>query len=225
MDSTHKCRPLLINVVLFTFLLVKSTNHCIVLRLATQSLTKVISIQHSCFFTLRKFPCCILRTMGWIPFLHGGHRNGEIPQLCNLTNIFLSCLFHCSTFPLFKAPSRRGDLQILGFCLLHWLCGSLPWDNVLKDPAVVQQVKARLMDDLPDSVQRLSVREASTDEVAAFLLHVKTLDYQDKPDYQHLKKLLAGSVGGQLDFLVPERPAVKTSNTREKVRTPRGVCF
>ncbi|XP_004077016.1 serine/threonine-protein kinase VRK1 isoform X1 [Oryzias latipes] len=114
------------------------------------------------------------------------------------------------------SPSRRGDLQILGFCLLHWLCGSLPWDNVLKDPALVQQVKARLMDDLPDSVQRLSVREASTDEVAAFLLQVKTLDYQDKPDYQHLKKLLAGSVGGQLDFSVPERPAVKTSNTREK---------
>lgn len=65
----------------------------------------------------------------------------------------------------------------------------------------------------------------SSDEVAAFLLQVKTLDYQDKPDYQHLKKLLAGSVGGQLDFSVPERPAVKTSNTREKVRTPRGVGF
>uniref|UniRef100_A0A7N8WXM1 non-specific serine/threonine protein kinase n=1 Tax=Mastacembelus armatus TaxID=205130 RepID=A0A7N8WXM1_9TELE len=41
------------------------------------------------------------------------------------------------------APSRRGDLQILGFCLLHWLCGSLPWDSVLQNPAQVQEAKAR----------------------------------------------------------------------------------
>lgn len=49
------------------------------------------------------------------------------------------------TFHLFLAPSRRGDLQILGFCLLHWLCGSLPWDNVLKNPTQVQEAKARLV--------------------------------------------------------------------------------
>lgn len=42
-----------------------------------------------------------------------------------------------------SAPSRRGDLQILGFCLLHWLCGTLPWDNVLKDPIQVQKAKER----------------------------------------------------------------------------------
>lgn len=39
--------------------------------------------------------------------------------------------------------SRRGDLQILGFCLLHWLCGSLPWDGILKYPTQVQEAKAR----------------------------------------------------------------------------------
>ncbi|KAF6714581.1 Serine/threonine-protein kinase VRK2 [Oryzias melastigma] len=122
-------------------------------------------------------------------------------------------------------PSRRGDLQILGFCLLHWLCGSLPWDNVLKKPAQVQEAKTRLMDNLPDSVKRLSGRGGSTDEVAAFLLNVRTLDYQDKPDYQHLKKLLASPVEGQLDFSMPEGPAksaVKTPNPREKQKAARG---
>lgn len=44
------------------------------------------------------------------------------------------------------APSRRGDLQILGFCLLHWLCGTLPWDSVLKNPTEVQEAKTRLVD-------------------------------------------------------------------------------
>uniref|UniRef100_A0A674ACK1 non-specific serine/threonine protein kinase n=1 Tax=Salmo trutta TaxID=8032 RepID=A0A674ACK1_SALTR len=41
------------------------------------------------------------------------------------------------------APSRRGDLEVLGFCLLHWLCGALPWDSVLKNPIQVQEAKTR----------------------------------------------------------------------------------
>ncbi|XP_035027872.1 serine/threonine-protein kinase VRK1 isoform X3 [Hippoglossus stenolepis] len=120
------------------------------------------------------------------------------------------------------APSRRGDLQILGFCLLHWLCGSLPWDSILKKAAQVQEAKTRLMDNLPHSVQQLSVSRASTDEVAAFLLYVKTLGYQDQPDYQHAKDLLASAVRGRLDFSMPEGPATASSTrvvdpgTREK---------
>ncbi|XP_035461593.2 serine/threonine-protein kinase VRK2 isoform X5 [Scophthalmus maximus] len=120
-------------------------------------------------------------------------------------------------------PSRRGDLQILGFCLLHWLCGSLPWDSVLKDPAEVQVAKTRLMDNLPDSVRQLSVSRASTEEVAAFLLYVKSLEYKDKPDYQHLKDLLASVVRGKLDFSMPGGPATVPSTkvadpgTKEKL--------
>lgn len=113
------------------------------------------------------------------------------------------------------SPSRRGDLQILGFCLLHWLCGSLPWDNLLKNPTQVQEAKARLMDNLPGSVQQLSVNGASTDEVAAFLLSVRTLDYQEKPDYQHLMKLLGNVVKGKLDFSVPEDSTEKLTTKRQ----------
>ncbi|XP_059215391.1 serine/threonine-protein kinase VRK1-like [Centropristis striata] len=116
------------------------------------------------------------------------------------------------------APSRRGDLQILGFCLLHWLCGSLPWDKVLKNPTQVQEAKARLMDNLPHSVQQLSVSGASTDEVAAFLSYVETLDYQEKPNYQHVKQLLATVGTGRLDFSTPKRPAGPESTT--KVQDP-----
>ncbi|KAM9344734.1 serine/threonine-protein kinase VRK1-like isoform 1-T2 [Symphorus nematophorus] len=115
------------------------------------------------------------------------------------------------------APSRRGDVQILGFCLLHWLCGSLPWDNLLKNPAQVQEAKARLMDNLPDSVKQLSVSGASTDEVAAFLLYVKTLSYQDKPDYERLRTVLASAVTGRLDLSMPQGPAGASST---KVQNP-----
>ncbi|XP_028323973.1 serine/threonine-protein kinase VRK1-like isoform X2 [Gouania willdenowi] len=110
--------------------------------------------------------------------------------------------------------SRRGDLQILGFCLLHWLSGSLPWDAVLKYPLKVHEEKTRLMENLPESVQQLSVKGASTDEVAAFLLHVNSLDYQDKPNYQYLKLLLGSTASGKLDLSAPQR-AVEEQCTKE----------
>ncbi|XP_063731409.1 serine/threonine-protein kinase VRK1-like isoform X2 [Eleginops maclovinus] len=123
------------------------------------------------------------------------------------------------------APSRRGDLQILGFCLLHWLCGSLPWEKLLKYPTKVQEAKASLMDNLPDSVLQLSVRGASTDEVEAFLSYVKALDYQEKPNYQLLKHLLASVHTGGLDFSMPQEPAegsaTKPTNVKKAGRVKR----
>ncbi|XP_061914863.1 serine/threonine-protein kinase VRK2 isoform X1 [Entelurus aequoreus] len=103
-------------------------------------------------------------------------------------------------------PSRRGDLQILGFCLLHWLSGSLPWDNVLHNPTAVMEAKIRLMDNLPQSVQKLSVTGASTTEVAALLQYVKSLRYQDRPDYQRLRKMLSTEAKEKLDFSIPQGP-------------------
>ncbi|XP_019903058.2 serine/threonine-protein kinase VRK2 isoform X2 [Esox lucius] len=91
------------------------------------------------------------------------------------------------------APSRRGDLEVLGFCLLHWLCGSLPWTSVLRQPLKVLESKTRLMENLPGSVQQLSVGGASADELASFLLCVKTLGYKERPDYKKLRELLSES--------------------------------
>lgn len=42
--------------------------------------------------------------------------------------IFLYCTF----LLLLAGPSRRGDLEILGYCLLHWGCGKLPWEKADK---------------------------------------------------------------------------------------------
>lgn len=42
------------------------------------------------------------------------------------------------------------------------------------------------------------------DEVASFLLYVKALDYQEKPDYQRLRRMLSsGGAAGKLDFSLP----------------------
>uniref|UniRef100_A0A8K9WTE0 non-specific serine/threonine protein kinase n=1 Tax=Oncorhynchus mykiss TaxID=8022 RepID=A0A8K9WTE0_ONCMY len=126
------------------------------------------------------------------------------------------------------APSRRGDLEVLGFCLLHWLCGALPWDSVLKNPIQVQEAKTRLIGNLPGSVQELSVGGACTDELASFLLSVKALEYEERPDYQRLRELLSEAgprvSGGQgrLDLSVPRGAMSGGSSTRGSDWPDRG---
>ncbi|XP_071301554.1 serine/threonine-protein kinase VRK2 isoform X1 [Agelaius tricolor] len=88
------------------------------------------------------------------------------------------------------APSRRGDLEILGYCMLHWLCGKLPWEQNLKDPVAVQSAKTKLMDELPDSVLRWDSPGSSCSEIAKFLASVSGLAYAEKPKYHVLKKIL-----------------------------------
>ncbi|XP_048864110.1 serine/threonine-protein kinase VRK2 isoform X1 [Brienomyrus brachyistius] len=113
------------------------------------------------------------------------------------------------------APSRRSDLENLGYCLLHWLCGTLPWDPVLKNPVLVQEAKARLMANLPDSV--LELPGSGMEEVAVFLKCVNSLAYKEKPDYQMLLDILSGGearVEGLLDFSRPGVQAVRPPPAR-----------
>ncbi|XP_026992153.2 serine/threonine-protein kinase VRK2 isoform X1 [Tachysurus fulvidraco] len=118
------------------------------------------------------------------------------------------------------APSRRGDLEVLGYCLLHWQCGNLPWLSVLRNPVQVQEAKAKLMDNLPDSVIQLSTSGNSLAEVAQFLLAVRTIGYKEKPDYDALRKVLSHDrPRGPLDLSRPRaaessRPTAKRSSSQ-----------
>lgn len=40
-------------------------------------------------------------------------------------------------------PSRRSDLQALGYCLLKWLYGTLPWTNFLSSIEDVMKLKQK----------------------------------------------------------------------------------
>ncbi|KAM5227875.1 serine/threonine-protein kinase VRK2 [Ctenodactylus gundi] len=100
------------------------------------------------------------------------------------------------------ALSRRSDVEILGYCMLRWLCGKLPWDRNLKDPAAVQTAKTSLLDELPESVLKWAPSGSSCREIAQFLTSVHSLAYDEKPNYQRLKKILnpGGMPLGPLEF-------------------------
>lgn len=86
------------------------------------------------------------------------------------------------------AFSRRSDLEVLGFNMIEWLCGKLPWSADMPHDKVLK-AKQALMADLnlkkiyPPEIQGL-------DMVEKFLKYVQKLDFQKEPDYGHCREIL-----------------------------------
>ncbi|XP_074062731.1 serine/threonine-protein kinase VRK2 [Macrotis lagotis] len=129
------------------------------------------------------------------------------------------------------APSRRGDLEILGYCMLQWLCGNLPWQQNLEDPVAVQTAKANLLDELPNSVMKWNTSGNSCREIAQFLACANGLAYDEKPKYEMLKKILLDGLEssgtlhkGLLEFSTAEYTRNLRASTRDqKVNSPKPI--
>ncbi|XP_041106898.1 serine/threonine-protein kinase VRK2-like isoform X3 [Polyodon spathula] len=128
------------------------------------------------------------------------------------------------------APSRRGDLEILGYCLLHWMCGKLSWEKDLKKPLLVQEAKTKLMENLPGSVIQYSSPEANCGEIARFLSCVKRLEYDERPNYQMMKNILLDGLRetktdcrGPLDFSAASELEAHSSKWSISVTKPKST--
>jgi len=106
-------------------------------------------------------------------------------------------------------PSRRGDLEILGYCLLHWLCGgnSLPWEKKLTDCNFVFEQKKKFCNSIDASIKKIYPGQQFPDEIKRLFTHALDLEYDEEPEYNKLRqnfektvKTLGGKVGGPLDF-------------------------
>ena len=83
--------------------------------------------------------------------------------------------------------SRRDDIEAVGYMLLYFLKGSLPWQGmVLKDPKKkydkIKQLKYDIK--LEDLCRDLPI------ELAKFIQYARDMKFEDKPDYNYLRNLL-----------------------------------
>lgn len=104
-------------------------------------------------------------------------------------------------------PSRRGDLEILGYCMIQWLCGKLPWEDKLTDPSYVASSKMRYFDEIPALIEACFPGKKKPAEIAKYMEAVSALGYETKPPYQQLRdillqglKALGAKDDGKLDF-------------------------
>ncbi|QRY19008.1 ORF-138 [Teiidae poxvirus 1] len=77
--------------------------------------------------------------------------------------------------------SRRGDLESLGYCMVKWFQGSLPWEQYEKNPEAVQKCKEEFLKNLFESEQDVVIYN--------YLKKVARIGYLDKPDYTGLKEM------------------------------------
>ncbi|KAG8001522.1 Ras-related protein Rab-27A [Nibea albiflora] len=121
------------------------------------------------------------------------------------------------------APSRRSDLQSLGYCMLRWHTGTLPW-AALTHPDQIATQKQRYMEDVPALLSHCFGKKRVSSElnlnyinkiailsklfadifsvsvchaVGAFQTYLTTamaLQYSEQPDYSTLKAGLSAAL-------------------------------
>ncbi|XP_068764290.1 serine/threonine-protein kinase VRK3 isoform X2 [Struthio camelus] len=87
-------------------------------------------------------------------------------------------------------PSRRSDLESLGYCLLKWLCGFLPWSDELTKIETVVEKKERYKGDVTSLLRLCFRQKLIPDALQSYLQEITALDYEEKPDYEALRQLL-----------------------------------
>lgn len=84
-------------------------------------------------------------------------------------------------------PSRRDDLESIGFMMLYLLNGKLPWQSI-KSSDKEERYKLigehKLNNNIWDSFKD------SPDEFIVFLNYCRKLDFDEDPDYEYLRNIL-----------------------------------
>lgn len=83
--------------------------------------------------------------------------------------------------------SRRDDLESLGYVLMYFNRGSLPWQGL---KGQVKKQKYEKISDKKMSTPVETLCRGFPAEFATFLNYARSLRFDDKPDYQYLRKLL-----------------------------------
>ncbi|KAK7176558.1 hypothetical protein R3I93_000704 [Phoxinus phoxinus] len=97
-------------------------------------------------------------------------------------------------------PSCRSDLQSLGYCMLCWLTGSLPWSHLSHTSSIAAE-KEKFISDIPGLLICCYKQKKASSALQEYLSTVMTLQYTEKPDYALLKAGLHESLqkmGGSL---------------------------
>jgi len=83
--------------------------------------------------------------------------------------------------------SRRDDLESLGYVLMYFNRGSLPWQGL---KAHTKKQKYEKISDKKMSTPVETLCKGFASEFATFLNYSRSLRFDDKPDYAYLRKLL-----------------------------------
>ncbi|KAL0736687.1 hypothetical protein Bca4012_012897 [Brassica carinata] len=106
--------------------------------------------------------------------------------------------------------SRRDDMESLGYVLLYFLRGSLPWQGLKREKIFAKKAST--------SIEELCIGHPR--EFACYFRHCRSLRFEDKPDYAYLKRLfrdLFVRQGFQFDYVFDWKGLSSSSSSRRLV--------
>lgn len=88
------------------------------------------------------------------------------------------------------AHSRRSDLECLGFNLMYWTLGTLPWkdDKLMNQPEQVHRMKEIFMTDAREMLKLIYGQQVPK-FLGDYLHYVNGLAYDERPNYEHLRQM------------------------------------
>lgn len=116
----------------------------------------------------------------------------------------------------FGAHSRRSDLECLGYNLIYWSQGFLPWkdDKLKEQPELVHRLKEVFMTDVKEMLKLLYGKDVPR-YLGEFMQYVGQLEFDEEPDYAFLKGLF------ETEF---DRLSFKTSDMKLTLSEMRNQC-
>jgi len=86
--------------------------------------------------------------------------------------------------------SRRGDIEVLFYNLIEWFGGSLPWDRELSSPNLTKTAKFLAFRQMNKFLKICFRGEKYPSFLTQFMKYVSTLNFEDEPDYNFLRKIV-----------------------------------
>lgn len=93
------------------------------------------------------------------------------------------------------AVSRRGDFEVLLYCLIEWLGGKLPWDQPQQPhPKEIHKSKIKAFRDMETFLHN-AFSECSEDTkvpptiLIQLMKYIDTVAFEDKPDYHYVRSI------------------------------------
>lgn len=85
-------------------------------------------------------------------------------------------------------PTFRGDIEILSYNIILWLCGSLPWEKLL-DPTTVQKEKEKAFNNIDNFLEKC-FHGSVPQTVHKFMTLLASIKFNQIPSYEKLKEIL-----------------------------------
>lgn len=105
--------------------------------------------------------------------------------------------------------SRRDDMESLGFMLIYFLRGRLPWQGLKADTKYQKYNKIK---HVKEETSIYELCEDLPNEIYLYMIHVRNLEYQEAPNYSYLESLFESGLrsrgfedDGIFDWLVENK--------------------